>query len=109
MFAIAAGATVTISGLTITDGFSSQGLGGGIVNAGDLILKNADVAGNVSEAYYALASVTTWFSALDRLEPENYLAVATAVSALPQQEGEPHRVNNPASRRSGRASRLLAR
>ena len=54
VFAIAAGATVTISGLTITDGFSSQGLGGGIVNAGDLILKNADVAGNVSEAYYAL-------------------------------------------------------
>jgi hypothetical protein len=50
VFAVAAGTDVTISGLSITDGFSCAGLGGGIVNAGNLTLKNADVFGNVAES-----------------------------------------------------------
>jgi hypothetical protein len=53
VFAVAAGASVTISGLSITDGFSDGGFGGGIVNAGNLTLKNAVVTGNVTEALSA--------------------------------------------------------
>ena len=51
VFSVAAGANVTISGLTVTDGLSNTGEfgvadGGGIVNAGNLTLQNTVVAGN---------------------------------------------------------------
>ena len=50
VFDIAGGANVTIKGLTITDGLSDQGSGGGIMNSGNLTLDGADVTGNQSVA-----------------------------------------------------------
>ena len=49
---VASGANVTISGLTITDGFSTDGFGGGIVNSGSLTLKNSAVTGNRADAFF---------------------------------------------------------
>ena len=46
VFDVAAGTTVTIAGLTITGGVDSDGIGGGIMNAGNLTLKNDSVTGN---------------------------------------------------------------
>ena len=48
VFSVASGATVTISGLTIADGFASSGDGGGISNAGTLTLQSCTVTGNVA-------------------------------------------------------------
>jgi hypothetical protein len=48
VFTVPAGATVSISGLTITNGYSTGG--GGIANAGTLTLSNSTVTGNA--AYY---------------------------------------------------------
>jgi hypothetical protein len=53
VFAVAAGANVTISGLTVTDGVSTAGFGGGIVNAGTLTLKNADVTENEADSDFS--------------------------------------------------------
>ncbi len=46
VFGVSSGASVTISGLTITDGSASEG--GGIFNAGTLTLVNANVTGNLA-------------------------------------------------------------
>ncbi len=47
VFTIASGATVTISGLTITNGVANSNVnGGGITNAGTLTLQNVAVSGN---------------------------------------------------------------
>jgi hypothetical protein len=46
IFTVARGATVVLSGLTITNGFVYNSIGGGIDNAGTLTLNNATVSGN---------------------------------------------------------------
>jgi CSLREA domain-containing protein len=57
IFTIASGATVTISGLTITNGVSTSNVnGGGITNAGTLTLQNAAVSGNPASITVANAS-----------------------------------------------------
>ena len=48
VFSVSNGATVTISGLTITGGLASSGDGGGIFNAGTLTLQSCTVTGNLS-------------------------------------------------------------
>ena len=56
VFDIGSSANVTISGLTITDGMSTAtGVGGGIVNAGDLTLDGTDVTNNQSAGFFASA------------------------------------------------------
>jgi hypothetical protein len=47
IFLVGSGATVSISGLTITNGYV-LGFGGGIYNAGTLTLSNSTVSGNLS-------------------------------------------------------------
>ena len=54
VFDIGSGALVTISGLTITDGLSAvTGVGGGIVNAGNLTLDGTDVTNNQAAGFSA--------------------------------------------------------
>jgi len=48
VFGVAAGATVSISGLTVEDGAASGNSGGGIVNGGTLTLSNVIVADNTA-------------------------------------------------------------
>lgn len=49
VFNIAAGASVTISGLTVSGGLAIAATGGGIRNSGNLILSHVKVAGNTSD------------------------------------------------------------
>ena len=46
VFEVARGATVTLSGMTVTKGFASATTGGGILNNGTLTLTNVVIAGN---------------------------------------------------------------
>ena len=50
IFNVESGATVTISGLTVQNGTSLTGYGGGIVNAGNLTLNGLTVSGNAADA-----------------------------------------------------------
>ncbi|MGA9721296.1 MAG: choice-of-anchor Q domain-containing protein [Candidatus Binatus sp.] len=50
IFLVAAGATVFISGLTIENGGSAMGFGGGINNGGTLTVTNSTISGNASES-----------------------------------------------------------
>jgi len=52
VFDVAGGANVTISGLTITGGVADDGFGGGIVNAGNLTLKDSQATGNQAVAAF---------------------------------------------------------
>ena len=52
---VAAGTTVTIAGLTITGGVDNDGIGGGIMNAGNLTLKNDSVTGNLASSGVAFS------------------------------------------------------
>jgi hypothetical protein len=50
VFTVASGATVTLSGLTVTNGWRS--MGAGINNAGTLTVNNATISGNCSSSDY---------------------------------------------------------
>ena len=65
IFTVAAGATVAISGLTITDGAATLGItscnsGGGILNMGTLTLTDSTVSGN--SAHYCGGGICNWSS-----------------------------------------------
>ncbi len=65
IFTVAAGATVAISGLTITNGAATLGInllnsGGGILNMGTLTLTNSIVSGNA--AHYCGGGICNWSS-----------------------------------------------
>ena len=53
VFSIAGGSTVTISGLTITDGLATSGEGGGISSAGTLVLDSCAVTDNQAGSFVA--------------------------------------------------------
>jgi hypothetical protein len=60
IFTVPAGATVSISGLTISGGAASD-FGGGINNAGTLTLSNSTVTGNIADpACWHIASGCPW-------------------------------------------------
>jgi hypothetical protein len=58
VFGIFPGANVTIAGLTVTDGLSDEGFGGGILTEGNLTLDNSVVTSNQSNATISNSLVT---------------------------------------------------